>query len=97
MIWTLESWSDLLGLLSGIALVITAFRNDGLNGFVDRLKSTVQTAKKNANVDEMGQAVVSGLEEELTNWTWVDRWSLRVGAILLVMAYFLKIVHQYLT
>jgi len=96
MIWTLENWSDFAGLLSGIALVITAFRNDGLNGFVVWLKSTIETARKNAKVDEVGHAVVTGLESELTKWARIDRWSLRVGAILLVTAYFLKIVHQYL-
>ena len=96
MAWTLENWSDFAGFLSGVALVVTAFRNDGLNGFVDRLKSTVETARKNAKEDEMGPAVVSGLEEELTKWTWVDRWSLRAGASLLVAAYVLKILHQWL-
>ena len=31
----LENWSDLCGLASGLALVVTAWRNDGLYGFVE--------------------------------------------------------------
>lgn len=96
MTWTLENWSDLTGLTGSLALVVTAFRNDGLNGFVDRLKKTVERAKRAAKEDAMAATIVRGLEEELTKWTWIDRWSLRVGAGLLVAAYLLKLMHQWM-
>jgi hypothetical protein len=94
--WTLENWSDLTGLMGSLALVVTAFRNDGLNGFVDRLRKTVENAKRAAKEDAMAPTIVKGLEEELTKWTWIDRWSLRAGAGLLVAAYLLKLMHQWM-
>lgn len=44
----------------------------------------------------MAPTIVKGLEEELTKWTWIDRWSLRAGAGLLVAAYLLKLMHQWM-
>jgi hypothetical protein len=93
--WTLENWSDLAGFVSGAALVVTAWRNDGLYGFVDNLRAAVDEAKKAAKTDEMSAAVVTALEEELGHWSWVDRWSLRFGAGLLVLSYLLRMAHQW--
>ena len=87
----LENGSDLSGFLGSIALVITAWRNDGLYGFVDKLRKSVVTARQNASKeDAMAGIVVTALEDDLDKWSWVDRWSLRVGAGLLVLSYGLK-------
>lgn len=92
----LENWSDLSGFLSGVALAVTAWRNDGLYGFVDNLRKSVETAKRSApSQDAMAGTIVTALEGELTKWSWVDRWSLRVGAGMLVLSYTLKILHQW--
>lgn len=92
----LENWSDLSGLLGGLALVVTAWRNDGLYGFVDKLRKSVEAAKQHAPTpDAMAGAIVASLESELTKWSWIDRWSLRAGAGLLVVSYALKIGHQW--
>lgn len=104
---SLEAWSDALGLLSGVALLVTAWRNDGLYGFVDRLRAAVAEAGKGqqagtpeplsatrsvaAEPDKMASSVISALEAELTTWSWVDRWSLRMGAFLLLLSYGLKV------
>ena len=37
---------------------------------------------------------LAGLQSELNRWTWVDRWSLRLGAALLFAAFVLKMVHN---
>lgn len=87
-----EGWSDLCGLLSGLALVVTAWRNDGLYGFVDRLRAAVDAAKARASADEMAPTVVAALEGELGRWSWIDRWSLRAGAALLVLSFALKLL-----
>jgi len=91
---SLETWSDLAGLLSGFALLVTAWRNDGLSGFIDRLRSVVSEAKAIDQVDAKADKVLSGLESELGRWTWVDRWSLRVGALALLLAFVLKMIHN---
>ncbi len=43
----------------------------------------------------MAGTIVTALEGELTKWSWVDRWSLRAGAGLLVLSYALKRWHQW--
>jgi hypothetical protein len=91
----LEHLSDLLGFASGIALVVTAWRNDGLNGFIDRFRQSVdETKRAGVTPDKKAERVIQGLEQELTKWTWIDRWSLRAGAGLLVLSYALKVVHN---
>jgi hypothetical protein len=92
---TLEHASDALGLLSGIALLVTAWRNDGLFGFNERLRQAVEQSKKlSATPDKMAGAIVAALDADATTWSWVDRWSLRSGAGLLLLSYALKLVHQ---
>ena len=77
----LENWSDVSGLASGLALVVTAWRNDGLYGFVDKLRKSVEEAKQTAPTqDAMAGTIVTSLESELAKWSWIDRWSLRAGA-----------------
>jgi hypothetical protein len=91
----LENWSDISGLASGLALVVTAWRNDGLYGFVDNLRKSVEKAKQTAPTqDAMAGTIVTSLENELGKWSWIDRWSLRAGAGLLVLSYVLKMLHQ---
>jgi hypothetical protein len=107
---TLENWSDLSGLLGSLALVVTAWRNDGLYGFIDKLRKAVNEAKTRApavampptespapatNPDPLAGPVLTALECELTKWSGVDRWSLRVGAALLVVSYLLRLVFQH--
>ena len=90
----LENWSDLCGLASGLALVVTAWRNDGLYGFIDNLRKSVEKAKQSAPTqDAMASTIVTALESELTKWSWIDRWSLRAGAGLLVLSYGLKVLN----
>ncbi len=89
---TAETFSDLLGFLSGIALLVTAWRNDGLWGFVSRLRQSVEQAKQSAKApDKKAADVVASLETELTNWSTVDRWAMRVGAGLLVLSFAFKV------
>ena len=91
----LENWSDLSGLVSGFAFIVTAWRNDGLYGFVDKLRKSVEEARKRAPAqDAMAGTVVTALEGELATWSWLDRWSLRAGAGLLVLSYVLKLWHS---
>ncbi|PNG50504.1 hypothetical protein WDL1P1_00562 (plasmid) [Variovorax sp. WDL1] len=90
---SLETWSDVCGLVSGILLVVTAWRNDGLYGFVDNLRKVVSDAKaKSRPEDPMAPVVIAALEAELSRWSWVDRWSLRGGAVFLVAAFLLKLL-----
>ena len=92
----LENWSDVSGLASGLALVVTAWRNDGLYGFVDQLRKSVEEAKQTApKQDAMAGTIVTSIESELAKWSWIDRWSLRAGAGLLVFSYVLKMAHQW--
>jgi hypothetical protein len=92
---TLEHVSDALGFLSGVALLVTAWRNDGLFGFNERLRRAVENSKKlSATPDKMAGAIVAALDADATKWSWVDRWSLRIGAGLLLLSYALKLVHQ---
>lgn len=90
----MEFWSDLCGLFSGFALLVTAWRNDGLYGFIDRLKVAVKNASTAGTADAKAAAVVSGLEGELSKWTWIDRWALRAGALFLIAAFVLKMVNN---
>ena len=82
---TLENWSDLTGLLGSLALVVTAWRNDGLYGFIDKLRAAVNKAAASAKAasvepaEPLADPVVKSLESDLTKWSWIDRWSLRVG------------------
>lgn len=95
---TLEHVSDAFGFFSGVALLVTAWRNDGLYGFVDRLRKAVENAKKlAATPDKMAGPIVAALDADTTKWSWVDRWSLRVGAGLLLVSYALKLIHQWCT
>ena len=41
--------------------------------------------------DKLAGPIVEALQSELTKWTWVDRWALRVGAFLLCVSYGLKL------
>lgn len=89
---SLETWSDVCGLVSGILLVVTAWRNDGLYGFVDNLRKAVAEAKAKARPDDpLAPDVIAALEGELTKWSWIDRWSLRGGAVFLIVAFLLKL------
>lgn len=91
---TLETLSDISGLLSGICLLITAWRNDGLFGFIDRMRQVVDEARKQGVADAKTDKVLDdGLQAELSRWTWLDRWSLRLGATMLVFAFVLKMIH----
>lgn len=98
---TLENWSDLTGLLGSLALVVTAWRNDGLYGFIDKLRAAVNKAAASAKAasvepaEPLADPVVKSLESELTKWSWIDRWSLRVGASLLVLSYLLRLGFQH--
>ncbi|HZV92081.1 MAG TPA: hypothetical protein VFF72_02625 [Caldimonas sp.] len=98
---TLENWSDLSGLLGSLALVVTAWRNDGLYGFIDKLRAAVKKAGDDAKAasreatEPLADPVLKSLESELTKWSWVDRWSLRAGAFLLVLSYFLRLAFQH--
>ena len=107
---TLENWSDLSGLLGSLALVVTAWRNDGLYGFIDKLRKAVNDAKTQAPAvvapppvaadtatgpDPLAGPVLRALESELTKWSGVDRWSLRVGGGLLVVSYLLRLGFQH--
>lgn len=91
---SLEFWSDLSGLAGSIALLVTAWRNDGLYGFVDRLRKSVDHAKKQADrpaQDKLAIPIIESLDAELRKWSWLDRWSLRVGAGLLIFSFVLKL------
>ena len=102
---TSEGWSDLSGLISGVALLITAVRNDGLYVFVDKLRTAVETTRKQAAEaaqsadtskpkpppDKLAEPITKALEAELTKWSWIDRWSLRVGAFFLLLSYGIKV------
>ena len=93
-------WSDLCGLASGIALLVTAWRNDGLYGYVEKLRNAVDAARKTPlassprEPDKLAGAVIEALHGELSRWSWVDRWSLRAGAGLLILSYLLKLVSK---
>jgi hypothetical protein len=91
---TLETLSDLAGLLSGGCLLITAWRNDGLFGFIDRMRTIVDEAKAQGFADARADKVLDGLQAELGRWTWLDRWSLRLGAAMLLGAFVLKMIHN---
>ena len=91
---TLETLSDLAGLLSGVCLLVTAWRNDGLFGFIDRMRKIVDEAKAQGLADTKTDKVLDGLQAELSRWTWLDRWSLRVGAAMLFTAFVLKMIHN---
>lgn len=102
---TSEGWSDLSGLISGVALLITAVRNDGLYVFVDKLRTAVETTRKQVaeaaqseetskpkpSTDKLAEPITKALEAELTKWSWIDRWSLRVGAFFLLLSYGIKV------
>jgi hypothetical protein len=91
---TLETLSDIAGLLSGVCLLVTAWRNDGLFGFIDRMRKIVDEAKAQGLADAKADKVLDGLQAELSRWTWLDRWSLRAGAALLLTAFMLKMIHN---
>lgn len=92
----LELLSDVAGLLSGICLLVTAWRNDGLLGFIERMRAVVGEARTLGVADAKTDKVLDGLQAELNRWTWLDRWSLRLGAALLVAAFGLKMAHNFL-
>lgn len=92
----LELLSDVAGLLSGICLLVTAWRNDGLLGFIERMRAVVGEARTLGVADAKTDKVLDGLHAELNRWTWLDRWSLRLGAALLVAAFGLKMAHNFL-
>ena len=87
-----EDWSDLLGFGSGIALVYTAWRNDGLFAFVDSLRGALAKAKADKlPEDKKATSVVAALEGELAKWSGKDRWFLRGGVVLLLLSYGFKV------
>lgn len=91
---TAENLSDVFGFLSGIALLVTAVRNDGLYVFVDRLRTAVDNAQATPNqLDKMAGPVTKALQDELSKWSWIDRWSLRAGAFLLLLSYGIKVFY----
>lgn len=90
---TLETLSDIAGLLSGVLLLVTALRNDGLSGFIDRMRAVVDEARTQGVADAKADKVLEGLQSELGRWGWIDRWSLRAGAALLLIAFALKTIH----
>lgn len=91
----LEGLSDVAGLLSGICLLVTAWRNDGLLGFIERMRAVVDEARRLGVADAKTDKVLDGLQAELNRWTWVDRWSLRAGAALLLLSFALKMAHNF--
>jgi hypothetical protein len=94
---TAETFSDVLGLLSGIALFLTAWRNDGLSAFVTGLRRSIGEAKKTpGGADKKADAVVTALEKDLTTWSTFDRWALRAGALLLGASFLVKVGPKFL-
>lgn len=90
---SLETWSDGLGFVSGVVLMVTAFRNDGLHAFIVRLRQRIADAKRDHPMpDKWAGPVVEGLEKDLASWSPVDRWLLRAGAALLCLSYGVKAV-----
>ena len=90
---SLAEFSDLLGFASGVCLVYTAWRNDGLLSFVDSVRTDLNKAdNKDKPADKKAEMVIKALEKEATTWTWRDRWALRVGVALLLVSYAIKAV-----
>jgi len=83
----LEVASATLGLLSGLVLSITAWRNDRLLLKVSSLKKKVEAAAAQNAQDEMAAPTVASLEADVNKWTWLDRWSLRIGVMLLFASF----------
>lgn len=89
---TAETFSDVLGLMSGIALMLTAWRNDSLSAFLAGLRISIEEAKKTpGGADKKADAVATALEKDLSRWSIIDRWALRVGALLLGASFLVKV------
>lgn len=89
---TAETFSDVLGLASGIVLLLTAFRNDGLGAFVVRLRESIDQARQTpGGADKKAEAVEQALKQELTTWQRFDRYALHWGAGLLMLSFLFKV------
>jgi hypothetical protein len=58
------------------------------------MRKVIDEAKAQGVADAKSDKVLDGLQSELSRWTWADRWSLRVGAALLLGAFALKMLHN---
>jgi hypothetical protein len=88
---TASEWSDLSGFASGVCLVYTAWRNDGLLSFVDSVRTDLNKPEnKDKPTDKKAEMVIASLEKEATTWSGRDRWALRVGVAMLLASYAIK-------
>lgn len=87
-----ETLSDIFGLASGIVLLLTAFRNDGLGAFIVELRKSIEGAKKSKEgADQLAEFVASSLDKDLTTWSTFDRYALHIGAALLALSFGFKV------
>ena len=89
-----EVASDIVGLLSGVLLVITAVRADHVQSALQPLLRAISRGKNTAQVEQNAESVAGAIERDLQGWTWLDRWSLRGGMGLLLVSFFLKMIHH---
>lgn len=103
-----EVWSDLAGLASAVAMVIPAWKADSLAGFINKIDprannksglplpahSPEASAAQAPRGDPNAGKVVAKLREMADGWNAFDRWLLRIGVVLLISSFALKMAHH---
>ena len=90
----LELWSDLIGFLSAIVMLLPVLRADRLLKFVTSFRSDFDKAQQRGGGDPNAGRYLRWLENEPGKWSYFDSACLRVGAALLVLSFGLKIVYH---
>lgn len=90
----LELWSDFIGFLSAIVMLLPTLRAERVVKFVTSFRRDVHNAAQQGGGDPNAGRYLQWLENEPGKWSPFDSACLRVGAALLVLSFGLKIVYH---
>jgi hypothetical protein len=90
----LELWSDLIGFLSALVILLPTLRAEKFLKFVAEFRWSVDDAERKGAEDPNVPKFLKWLENEPGTWSGFDAVCLRVGAALLVLSFGLKIVYH---
>ena len=89
---SLEVWSDIVGLLSALAMAIPAWRADSTAAFMRDFRAALGAPRRGG--DPNAGDVMTDLERLSATWKAPDRRWLRAGVALLALSFLLKMSHH---
>jgi hypothetical protein len=90
----LELWSDVVGFVAAVIMLLPAVRADRLLQFITQFRQATADARKRGSGDPNLDKYLDWLANTSGTWSSFDGWCLRLGALLLVLSFALKLCHH---